>query len=1511
VNRTVDPKAVSKWVRLVGDFIDGDNQEGIKFDGVDFDNEEGHHPDDGSPGGSIPGLGNNCSSNPDYPWWQCPYHAETESGGEVLTSAGGMDFIADLTVELRAELDYRGGRVLTTAIQPGFFSPFLHGHNNCGPSTDKCSWDPLAFGGAFPMANSLYRNVNCYLHMLTTRADADVYDDYISMLYPNNNFRNWGNNETTDFYNSSTDTYHIPKIVMDAENYSYVDKKKSAPFSMPWNATVMHKLQKLVIAVQATVKCGADTFICPHRLDREVASTMPDEPRDGPRDLAVWNLQASCESQQYYHAMNATAYGISPVCNTPVVYAAWEGPAAAATIRTVSKAYMISIITAVAFFAMLLLWYSLLLPIAEARGVRFPQGSIVRSLRTKLGYHLRSTKLEGWEVDEGMRRHDTPAQPHPQKRTLKSKGGPSLSRRFMHYVSSAGGSGRNSRSGWTSGGSQRLSGSLDGWDEDGEDSGVLRASMGQRDTWSTRQITGEDHPERPGSMKSTGLGAIDEATSTDDDGGGVGDDVVEALSRAAVAQEALAKAAHELSQAIASEASFNGRFTEEAFGHYTNASKFFHTAADATADISMQDALIAKAQHASLCSEELRSGNNRSGFHAGGYSHTPFTHSVGGVSKSFDLTVVTIIEHVLDDLTVGTLTEAGVYLAAKEKLGEKYKRHLSAQEKARLTTIVHLLRATQSNNDGKDMKANLQEVQERLSERGALGTASLGTASGFISKPKGALGGAEISLEDVEITQARYTAVTTKKPADFSDDQNILQVTELHRKIDVMICVTMYNEDATELTETLTKIGRNIKHMVRHPIDSPDFRKHGESIWRSIVTTIICDGRQKMDPSTMRYLHDMGLLDENLMGVALMGDSRPELHLFEGSVQLTRPQYSERRTEPGGADTDDDTAGRELESLPSAERSTSSVKPKKVIHVPMQLQIGIKEHNAGKLNSHSWAFHGLAMQMDPKYIVLVDVGTKPTPSAISRLLRAMEEHPNVGGCCGEIAVDHPFEFLTNPTVAAQHFEYKTSNILDKPMESVFGFITVLPGAFSAYRFEAIQGKPLEAYFKSLSASSAELGAFEGNMYLAEDRILVFELLAKQGSCWTLEFVKDAVARTDVPETLVDLIKQRRRWLNGSLFALTYALLHFDRFYTESGHSVIRKAWISLQFVYMVVNLMVVMVIPALFYLAIYYIMVVNLVSSQDLIFPPGYETAKSLVGNVAVSMDYVFILLGVFQLVIGLGNKPQYMRVCYSVVSIYYALVMMLTTITIVNLILIAEDDLFGSTPMLVMFLGGGVLLPLVAATCHFELHHLLATIVQYYAMLGTMVYTLNIYAFCNVHDLSWGTKGAEAVVSHSGGSGAVAMGADGKPLTMLARMKLEEGAKKKAAQEAADTAIAFENFRSQLLLVWISLNLGVSATIKMADPTGADFMFMLVAFVSVINFIRFSGSIIFLAILFCRSTYACFFGRNAGGTEANWNHQPRAPTEASTESQGMHANPLAIDHEGEHPTGAGTTGAV
>lgn len=55
---------------------------------------------------------------------------------------------------------------------------------------------------------------------------------------------------------------------------------------------------------------------------------------------------------------------------------------------------------------------------------------------------------------------------------------------------------------------------------------------------------------------------------------------------------------------------------------------------------------------------------------------------------------------------------------------------------------------------------------------------------------------------------------------------------------------------------------------------------------------------------------------------------------------------------------------------------------------------------------------------------------------------------------------------------AQQMEYNYAHIIDKPFEAAFGFIHVLPGAFSGYNMAALKSKDgqdrlLKEYFRSI------------------------------------------------------------------------------------------------------------------------------------------------------------------------------------------------------------------------------------------------------------------------------------------------------------------------------------------------------------------------------------------------------------------------------------------------------------
>lgn len=345
--------------------------------------------------------------------------------------------------------------------------------------------------------------------------------------------------------------------------------------------------------------------------------------------------------------------------------------------------------------------------------------------------------------------------------------------------------------------------------------------------------------------------------------------------------------------------------------------------------------------------------------------------------------------------------------------------------------------------------------------------------------------------DEIEFTHMRYTAVTCD-PDDFVSKgyklrQNIGNTT---RETELFICITMYNEDEINFTRTMHAVMKNISHFCSRSKS----RTWGEHGWQKIVVCVVSDGRQKIHPRTLDALAAMGVYQE---GIAknFVNQREVQAHVYEYTTQVS-------------LDSDLKFKG--------AEKGI----------VPCQIIFCLKENNAKKLNSHRWFFNAFGRALSPNICILLDVGTKPGSTSLYHLWKAFDTDSDVAGACGEIVAmkGKAWLGLLNPLVASQNFEYKMSNILDKPLESVFGYITVLPGALSAYRYHALQNDktghgPLNQYFKGETLHGQNADVFTANMYLAEDRILCWELVAKRGERWVLKYVKQCKGETDVPGKL--------------------------------------------------------------------------------------------------------------------------------------------------------------------------------------------------------------------------------------------------------------------------------------------------------------------------------------------------------------------------------------------------------
>ncbi|CAK3951604.1 glycosyltransferase family 2 [Lecanosticta acicola] len=650
-----------------------------------------------------------------------------------------------------------------------------------------------------------------------------------------------------------------------------------------------------------------------------------------------------------------------------------------------------------------------------------------------------------------------------------------------------------------------------------------------------------------------------------------------------------------------------------------------------------------------------------------------------------------------------------------------------------------------------------------------------------------------------EFTHMRYSAATCD-PSEFFDKRFTLRqrLFAKPRQTELFIVITMYNEEDELLARTLIGVIKNIEFMNSRTSS----KTWGKEAWKKIVVAIVSDGRAKIHPRTRAVLAAMGIYQDGIAKQQVNGED-VTAHIYEYTTQMT------------------------------LEIKKGIVQVKKG-NTPVQILFCLKEKNQKKINSHRWFFQAFGEVLQPNICVLLDAGTRPGRSSIYDLWKTFDREPMCGGACGEIkAMLEHGKNLINPLVAAQNFEYKMSNILDKPLESAFGFITVLPGAFSAYRYVAIQNDktgqgPLEKYFAGEKMHGANAGIFTANMYLAEDRILCWELVSKRNCSWILQYTKSATGETDVPTEMADFILQRRRWLNGSFFAAVYALSHFYQLW-RSHHTFIRKFFLCIEFVYQLVNMLFAWFAIGNFFLV--FRILTSSLSADDLLGTAG------LVLSIAFEWIYLAVLLTCF--VLALGNRPQGSNKFYMAQVYFWAILMgylLFATVFITvksvqqqiadnkgfSVQLLFTNKLFFT---LIISMLSTYVLYLVASILFLDPWHMFTSFLQYMLLTPTYLNILNVYAFCNTHDITWGTKGDDkpeklpAANLKPGGKVDVTIPTDDHDLNTQYEQELRAFSSKYAAPKKTVTAEQkhedyYKGFRSTVVLAWMFCNLALAAVI-------------------------------------------------------------------------------------------------
>ncbi|MEI8104201.1 MAG: glycosyltransferase, partial [Candidatus Moraniibacteriota bacterium] len=186
----------------------------------------------------------------------------------------------------------------------------------------------------------------------------------------------------------------------------------------------------------------------------------------------------------------------------------------------------------------------------------------------------------------------------------------------------------------------------------------------------------------------------------------------------------------------------------------------------------------------------------------------------------------------------------------------------------------------------------------------------------------------------------------------------------------------------------------------------------------------------------------------------------------------------------------------------STDKTWNVVREKYAEHPTVRI---FTKKNGGKSSALNY---GIA-QTDAPFLVTLDADTQFQPDTISKLVRHFTD-PRIGAVAGNSKVGNRTNILTK----WQALEYIVGQNLDRRAFELLNAITVVPGSVGAWRRDAV----------------LQVGGFSSRT-LAEDADLTFGII-RHG--YRVVYEDDAYGFTEAPDTVGAFVRQRFRWMYGTM-----------------------------------------------------------------------------------------------------------------------------------------------------------------------------------------------------------------------------------------------------------------------------------------------------------------------------------------------------------------------------------------